>query len=68
GRSVITCDRWKLTLCSGDQGELYDLNSDPTETENLFDRPEHRDRIKQMAARIRRWQLEVGDTAPLPAL
>ena len=29
GRSVITPDRWKLNICAGDQGELYDLNNDP---------------------------------------
>ena len=30
--------------------------------------PEHRGRVRRMAARIRRWQLEVGDTAPLPGV
>ena len=29
-RSVIS-DRWKLNLCAGDQGELFDLRSDPYE-------------------------------------
>ena len=67
-RSVVTADRWKLTLCAADQGELFDLNSDPAETTNLFDRPEHRDRVRWMAARLRLWQEEVGDTAPLPGV
>jgi N-acetylglucosamine-6-sulfatase len=67
-RSVITGDRWKLNLCATDQGELFDLGSDPHETTNLFDAPEHRDRIRDMAARIRQWQVETGDDAPLPAL
>lgn len=65
-RSVVTADRWKLTLCAGDQGELYDLNSDPNETANLFDDPAQRDRIRTMAARLHLWQAENGDTAPLP--
>ncbi|MCH8102265.1 MAG: sulfatase-like hydrolase/transferase, partial [Chloroflexi bacterium] len=67
-RSVISARRWKLTLCAGDQGELYDLNRDASETENLFDQPEHRGRVRRMTARLRRWQLEVGDTAPLPGV
>jgi len=67
-RSVVTADRWKLTLCVGDQGELYDLNADPSETHNLFDEPGQRDRVRAMAARIRLWQIEVGDRAPLPAV
>ena len=67
-RSVVTADRWKLTLCAADQGELFDLNTDPAETTNLFDRPEHRDRVRWMAARLRLWQQEVGDAAPLPGV
>jgi arylsulfatase A-like enzyme len=65
-RSVITGDRWKLSLCATDQGELFDLNRDPYETTNLFDDPKYRDRVHDMAARIRRWQAETGDDAPLP--
>ena len=61
-------DRWKLTLCVADQGELFDLNTDPNETVNLFDRPEQRDRVRAMAARLRLWQAESGDTAPLPGV
>ena len=36
-RSVVS-DRWKLNLCAGDQGELFDLRSDPHEQTNLFRR------------------------------
>lgn len=67
-RSVVTADRWKLNLCVGDQCELFDLNSDPNEFTNLFNEPERRDRIRTMAARLRLWQQETGDTAPLPAV
>lgn len=66
-RSVVTPDRWKLNLCAGDQCELYDLNADPHETRNLFNDPSQRDRIRDMAARIRIWQQRTGDDAPLPA-
>ena len=65
-RSVITPDRWKLNLCAGDQCELYDLNNDPHERSNLFNDPAQIDRIRDMAARIRTWQHNTGDTVPLP--
>ncbi len=67
-RSIITADRWKLNLSASDMGELYDLNSDPSERENLFELPEHADRIRSMAARLRLWQVRSGDTAPLPGV
>lgn len=67
-RSVVTADRWKLTFCAVDQGELFDLNTDPLETTNLFERPEQQDRIRWMAARLRLWQAQTGDTAPLPGV
>ena len=67
-RSIVTADRWKLNLCVGDQCELFDLGSDPFEQHNLFNEPAHKDRIRQMASRIRLWQHRTGDTAPLPAV
>ncbi len=67
-RSVVTPDRWKLNLCAGDQCELFDLNSDPYEETNLFNDPAQRDRVRRMAAKVRLWQHEVGDDAPLPSV
>lgn len=65
-RSVVTPDRWKLNLCANDQCELFNLNDDPYEETNLFDDPAQQDRIRIMAAKIRMWQLDVNDDAPLP--
>ena len=67
-RSVIAPDRFKLNLSPGDQCELYDLENDPHELRNLFDEPAHRDRICDMAARIRMWQADTGDDMLLPAV
>ena len=66
-RTVVTPDRWKLALCAGDQCELYDLNNDPYEQNNLFNDPDQQDRVRDMAARIRVWQVQTGDTAPIPS-
>lgn len=67
-RTVITPDRWKLNLCASDRCELYDLTADPHELHNRYDDPSMRDRVRDMAARIRIWQDETADDAPLPAV
>ena len=67
-RSVVSGDRWKLNLSRGDQCELFDLNSDPFEKVNLFDQEEHKDRIREMTARIRGWQIRTEDTLVLPSV
>jgi arylsulfatase A-like enzyme len=64
-RTVVS-GRWKLNLCADDQCELFDLDNDPHEMHNLFDDPAQRDRVSDLAARIRAWQAETGDNAPLP--
>ena len=67
-RTIISAERWKLNLYGSGPGELYDLDGDPHEQENLFDRPEHQDRISDLAARLHRWQEETDDEPPLPEL
>jgi arylsulfatase A-like enzyme len=67
-RSVVTVDRWKLNLCATDQCELFDLNNDPFEETNLFNNDDQKDRIRQMAAKIRMWQHFTDDDAPLPGV
>ena len=65
-RGLIGSDGWKINLSVGDRCELYDLNTDPYEQQNVFDDPANRERIRDMAERLRTWQRRTGDTAPLP--
>lgn len=67
-RTVIGQDGWKLNLSPTDRCELYDLNSDPYERNNLFDAPHQRDRVRDMTERLRRWQQRTGDQASLPGI
>ena len=67
-RTIVSGDRWKLNLCDGDDGELFNLNADPHELTNLFNDPAQSERVRSMAARLRAWQKQTGDTAPLPAV
>jgi len=66
-RTVITSERWKLNLYGKGQGDLYDLNTDPHELENLYHRPQHGARVRQLTGKIRAWQEESGDKTTLPA-
>ena len=65
-RAVISGDGWKLNLAVGDQCELYDLNNDPHEQVNLYDDPAYSDRVLTLAKKIRQWQIETDDSAPIP--
>ena len=67
-RTIVSGDRWKLNLCDGDDGELFDLTTDPHELTNLFTDLGQNERISSMAARLRLWQEETGDIAPLPVV
>lgn len=67
-RTIISAERWKLNLYGAGQGELYDLNADPHELENLYHRPGQRGRIRELAARIQDWQERSGDEVMLPAV
>ncbi len=67
-RSVVTGDRWKLNLSASDDCELFDLANDPHELTNLFTDPAHDQRVHLLAAKIRQWQLDTGDSAPLPQM
>jgi arylsulfatase A-like enzyme len=61
-RAAISPDGWKLCLRDVDLNELYNLNVDPRETENLFGRAECNDVIARLTDEIYRWQEKTGDT------
>ncbi len=64
GNRAIRVGRWKL-VAKGKKGpwELYDIDADRTETNNLTEA--HPGRAKQMAARWRQWA-ERADVLPWP--
>jgi arylsulfatase A-like enzyme len=45
--------------------QLFDLQTDPEEGNNLAADPAHAERIKQLTAELARWQDSLGDRAPL---
>jgi N-sulfoglucosamine sulfohydrolase len=46
--------------------ELYDMDADPDNVENLAGKPEHRQTLETMRTKLREWQLNVHDSGLLP--
>jgi len=64
-RSIRT-DRWKLIRYPEvNVTQLFDLQNDPHELNNLADRPEDAAKVKEMLALLAKAQKECGDTCPL---
>ena len=65
-RSLLT-EEGRITLYRGAQhGELFDLQRDPGEMQNLFGRPEHRELQTELLERLARQLLEYADDSPRP--
>jgi len=46
--------------------ELYDLDNDPHEINNLANSPEHAAKLDEMIEALTEWQLEIGDLGLMP--
>jgi arylsulfatase A-like enzyme len=59
--------RYRITVASDSgSGELYDLQNDPGEFENLWDSPAHANLRAQLIERLARVQMEHTDSVPYP--
>lgn len=67
-RSIRT-DGWRLTLYQGEEwGELYDLGSDPHETYNLWDDPEHTSVKADLTLRLAHMLAGQMDESPVSSI
>jgi len=59
----VRTDTWKLIHYYEEpqEFELYDLAKDPTETANLYGKPEHADRVEQLRKRLEELRKETRD-------
>ncbi|MEL6572415.1 MAG: sulfatase-like hydrolase/transferase [Pseudomonadota bacterium] len=66
-RTVVT-DQYRMSIRQGENwGELYDLQADPLEIENLFDDPKSATVKTELTSVMLRRMIELQDRAPLPA-
>jgi arylsulfatase A-like enzyme len=65
-RTIIT-RRWRMTIAHGDPwGELYDLDNDPHEMDNLFEDAGHRAVRAELMEKLAYREMELADRSPLP--
>ena len=63
---AVRNERWKLIRYPlVNVTQLFDLSIDPLELENLADKPEHADKLKEMTFRLEKEMKTYGDDAPL---
>ena len=67
-RSVITADNWKFNCSPRGEHELYHLEQDPGETQNLFGRGECAPIAGRLRGRIDEWQARTADLVELPPI
>jgi len=66
-RTVVT-DRYRMSLRHGESwNELYDLEADPNEVNNLYDDPLALKIRHEMTEVMLRRMIELQDRSPLPA-
>ena len=62
----IRDDRWKLIRYPRiNKTQLFDLRADPHEMNDLSDKPEHADKVKELMALLEKAQQEFSDKSPL---
>jgi arylsulfatase A-like enzyme len=65
---AVRDERWKLIgYPKIGHLQLFDLQTDPDETVNLVDRPEHAGQLERLQKLMAEWQARVGDTVQVPA-
>ncbi len=65
-RSLVT-QRWRMTIAQDDAyGELYDLQNDPDEMDNLFEDAAHRGVRAELMEQLAYRQMELAERSPLP--
>ncbi len=63
---MIRKDDWKLVLDNYGNGELYNLKTDSSETDNLFGQKKHTAVQTELLTNLLAWELRLQDPLPLP--
>lgn len=65
-RTVISPDRMKLNYYYDGERELFDLQADPYEMEDLADREDYADTVEQLSGVMYDWQVRTRDPIHMP--
>ena len=66
-RKMVRTRKWKYVHDPmGDRDELYDLENDPWELENVVDNSENKDSLAEMRLRLADWSINTEDACPVP--
>jgi arylsulfatase A-like enzyme len=66
-RRMARVRQWKYVHDPlGDRDELYDLDGDPGELENVVDDPQNRDVVAEMRLLLADWSVVTEDARPVP--
>ncbi|MBX0285175.1 sulfatase-like hydrolase/transferase [Halomicroarcula sp. F28] len=58
---MVRTERYKYVFNAPDIDELYDLDADPAELQNLVDHPDYRDVRSRLREQLAEWMQETGD-------
>jgi arylsulfatase A-like enzyme len=58
---MVRTNRWKLNYYVGHGGELYDLENDPGEWNNLYDDPEHAAIVQELKGVLLDWLISADE-------
>ncbi|MCB1021689.1 MAG: sulfatase-like hydrolase/transferase [Acidobacteria bacterium] len=59
---MVRTHRWKLVQYAGGEGELYDLEGDPNEQQNLYKESAHAKTVAQLQQRLLLWLMRADET------
>ncbi|MEZ5362835.1 MAG: sulfatase-like hydrolase/transferase [Bryobacterales bacterium] len=59
---MVRTRRWKLVQYAGGEGELYDLEADPNEQQNLYTESTHAETVAQLQQRLLLWLMRADET------
>ncbi|MCP5111013.1 MAG: DUF4976 domain-containing protein, partial [bacterium] len=58
---MVRTNRWKLNYYAGHGGELYDLENDPGEWDNLYDDPAHQQIARELKGVLLDWLISADE-------
>ncbi|MCB1999983.1 MAG: DUF4976 domain-containing protein, partial [Rhodoferax sp.] len=65
-RTLVTATHRMSVFVEGGWGELYDLQADPHEMDNLWERPEHAPLKLQLMQELAQQMMAMSDASPRP--